>query len=57
MESSNFHMVDVSAKVATTRRARAMGTLRMSGSAFALLKDGNLPKGNALALSEAAWVR
>jgi cyclic pyranopterin monophosphate synthase len=49
-------MADTSAKAVTARRARAVGTLRMGARAFALLKAGRLPKGDAVALAQAAGV-
>lgn len=52
----NLQMIDVGGKAATRRRAVATGTLRMSRSAFALLRDRKLPKGDALALGEVAGV-
>lgn len=53
---SNFHMVDVTAKSPTTRRAEATGIIRMSPSAFALVRDGKLPKGDALSLAEVSGI-
>ncbi|MDE2510450.1 MAG: cyclic pyranopterin monophosphate synthase MoaC, partial [Elusimicrobia bacterium] len=40
-------MADVGAKLPTSRRAGAVGALRMGRKAFALLRDGKLPKGDA----------
>ncbi|MFM8313401.1 MAG: cyclic pyranopterin monophosphate synthase MoaC, partial [Deltaproteobacteria bacterium] len=51
---SNFQMVDVTAKNPTLRRAQAVGAIRMSEKAFALVRDGQLPKGDALKLAEVA---
>ena len=49
-------MADVGAKAVTARRAAAIGSLSMSRRAFALLKAGKLPKGDALAAAELAGV-
>jgi cyclic pyranopterin phosphate synthase len=49
-------MADVGAKAETARRAAAVGSLSMSRRAFALLKAGKLPKGDALAAAELAGV-
>lgn len=53
---SNFHMVDVTGKAPTKRRAEATGTIRMSPAAFALVRDKKLPKGDALVLAEIAGI-
>ena len=49
-------MVDVGGKVPTRRRAVARGSLRMGRGAFRMLSTGRLPKGDALALGEAAGI-
>ncbi len=49
-------MTAVGAKKTTGRRAAAVGTLLMSRKAFRLLKNGRLPKGDALALAQAAGI-
>jgi cyclic pyranopterin phosphate synthase len=49
-------MADVGSKKETARRAAAIGSLSMSRRAFALLKTGRLPKGDALAAAELAGV-
>ncbi len=49
-------MVDVGGKQPTKRRAVAVGALRMSRKAFALLRGRKLPKGDALQLGEVAGV-
>ncbi|HPF25367.1 MAG TPA: bifunctional molybdenum cofactor biosynthesis protein MoaC/MoaB [Steroidobacteraceae bacterium] len=48
-----FHMADVRNKRPTRRRAVAMGELA-AGSAFALIVERRLPKGDALAMAEIA---
>lgn len=52
----NFKMIDVGRKRPTRRRAVACGTIRMSKEAFQAVRDGTLPKGNVLALAEAAGI-
>lgn len=52
----SFEMVDVGEKQPTRRRALARGSLRMGRQAFRLLKEGRLPKGDALSLGEAAGI-
>lgn len=52
----NFKMIDVGRKRPTRRRAVACGTIRMSKDAFQAVRDGTLPKGNVLALAEAAGI-
>lgn len=52
----NFKMIDVGRKRPTRRRAVACGTIFMNAKAFAALRDGTLPKGNVLALAEAAGI-
>ena len=49
-------MADVGLKPPTARRAAAVGTLRMGPRAFALLRAGKLPKGDALAAGELAGI-
>ena len=51
-----IHMADVGAKKVTDRRAAAVGTILMGRKAFTMLKAGRLPKGDALALAQAAGV-
>lgn len=52
----NFKMIDVGRKRPTRRRAVACGTIRMNKEAFQAVRDGTLPKGNVLALAEAAGI-
>lgn len=54
--SSQFHMVDVTAKSPTVRKAEAMGSIRMSPSAFEMVRNRRLPKGDALMLAEVAGI-
>jgi cyclic pyranopterin monophosphate synthase len=53
---SRARMADVGGKRETARKAAAIGSLSMSRRAFALLKAGKLPKGDALAAAELAGV-
>jgi molybdenum cofactor biosynthesis protein MoaC len=50
-------MSDVGPKPATARRASAVGALRMGRRAFALLRAGRLPKGDARALAQVAGIQ
>ena len=52
----NFSMIDVGRKRPTRRRAVACGTVRMNRTAFDAIRNGTLPKGNVLALAEAAGI-
>jgi cyclic pyranopterin phosphate synthase len=50
------HMVDVGAKAATDRTARATGAIRMSADAYALVAANGLRKGDVLAVARVAGV-
>lgn len=50
-------MADVGPKAPTARRAAAVGALRMGRRAFALVRDGRLPKGDALGLAQTAGIQ
>ena len=50
------HMVDVSEKQATTRQAVAEATLETTARVVALVMDGDLPKGDALAVARVAGI-
>ena len=52
----DFKMIDVGRKRPTRRRAIAVGTIYMSAEAFERVKTGTLPKGDVLALAEAAGI-
>lgn len=56
--SANGHarMVDVGAKAVTARTAVAAGEFRVSPSVIAMLRDGELPKGDALATARVAAI-
>ena len=52
----HFKMIDVGRKRPTRRRAVAVGTITMGAEAFDRVKNGTLPKGDVLALAEAAGI-
>lgn len=49
-------MVDVSDKVATVREATAIGTIRMGRTAYDLVAEGAVAKGNVLSIAELAGI-
>jgi len=51
------HMVDVSAKAVTARVASAAGRVLLSPAAVAALRDGTVPKGDALAVARIAGIQ
>lgn len=51
------HMVDVSAKAVTAREASAAGRVLLSGDAVAALREGVVPKGDALAVARIAGIQ
>ncbi len=51
------HMVDVSAKDVTAREASARGRVLLSGAAVSALRDGTVPKGDALAVARIAGLQ
>jgi len=56
-DAGTARMVDVSAKEVTTRTARASGRVLVSAAVVALLRDGSLPKGDALAVARIAGIQ
>lgn len=52
-----FSMADVAAKPVTYRLAMASGKISVGETAFALLRNRTLPKGDALALAEFAGIQ
>ncbi|MEO5981011.1 MAG: cyclic pyranopterin monophosphate synthase MoaC [Pedococcus sp.] len=50
-------MVDVSAKEITAREASAAGRVLLSRNAIGALRDGNVPKGDALAVARIAGIQ
>jgi cyclic pyranopterin phosphate synthase len=55
-ESGAARMVDVSAKDATLREAKAEASVTMSGEALAAIRDGNAPKGDVIAAARIAGI-
>ncbi len=51
------HMVDVSAKPVTTRTASAAGRVLLSAAAVAALREGTVPKGDALSVARIAGIQ
>jgi len=55
-EAGQARMVDVSAKDVSVRTARASGRVLLSAAAVAALRDGQVPKGDALAVARIAGI-
>ncbi|GAB3739177.1 cyclic pyranopterin monophosphate synthase MoaC [Microlunatus parietis] len=55
--SGEARMVDVSDKPVTARSATAAGLVRLSPTAVATLRDGMVPKGDALAVARIAGIQ
>jgi cyclic pyranopterin monophosphate synthase len=55
-ETGAARMVDVSAKAPSVRRAVAAGRVRTTAEVIALLRGGELPKGDALAVARLAGI-
>src|SRR6202012_3297110 len=55
-EAGRARMVDVSAKDVTVRTATATGRVLLSAEAVAALRDGTMPKGDALAVARIAGI-
>jgi len=51
------HMVDVSDKAHTHRKATAKGTIRMSASTFAMISSGGSKKGDVLGIARIAAIQ
>jgi cyclic pyranopterin phosphate synthase len=56
-ERGQARMVDVSAKDVTVRSAQARGKVVLSAPAVAALRDGTVPKGDALAVARIAGLQ
>ena len=56
-EAGRARMVDVSAKDVTVRTARASARVLLSPAAVAALRDGRVPKGDALAVARIAGIQ
>jgi cyclic pyranopterin monophosphate synthase len=55
--AGHARMVDVSAKDVTSRSARATGMVLLSPTAVAALREGTVPKGDALAVARIAAIQ
>jgi cyclic pyranopterin phosphate synthase len=55
--AGHARMVDVSGKDVTARSARASGFVRLSAAAVAALREGTVPKGDALAVARIAAIQ
>ncbi|MGI8949548.1 MAG: cyclic pyranopterin monophosphate synthase MoaC [Ornithinimicrobium sp.] len=51
------HMIDVSAKAVTSRSATARGRVRLSRTALEALREGTVPKGDALGVARIAGIQ
>ncbi|CAB5039282.1 unannotated protein [freshwater metagenome] len=56
-DKGEARMVDVSSKAITVRVARAEGFVAISADVIALLRRGDLPKGDALAVARLAGIQ
>jgi cyclic pyranopterin monophosphate synthase len=56
-DAGEARMVDVTAKDVTSRTATAAATVRLSPEGVAALRDGSLPKGDALAVARIAGIQ
>jgi cyclic pyranopterin monophosphate synthase len=55
--AGHARMVDVSGKEVTARSATATGTVLLSAEAVAALREGTVPKGDALAIARIAGIQ
>ena len=55
-KDNSFHMIDVSSKKETFRRALASGKIFVGEEVFNLIKDEAMPKGDPISLAEVAAV-
>src|SRR5437879_6085871 len=55
-ERGNAHMVDVTDKAETSRRAVARGRVLLAPPTVALLRSGDIPKGDALGTARIAGI-
>lgn len=55
-DDGSAHMVDVSEKAVTARSATAQSMLRTTPDVLALIAEGDLPKGDALAVARIAGI-
>jgi cyclic pyranopterin phosphate synthase len=55
-ESPKIRMVDVGGKKVTVREATARGRVVMKDATFNMVREGNLPKGDALSVAKIAGI-
>jgi cyclic pyranopterin phosphate synthase len=55
-DEGKAHMVDVTDKQETSRRAVARGRVLLAPATIALLREGNVPKGDALGVARVAGI-
>lgn len=56
-QAGEAHMVDVSGKEVSLRTAIASGSVHLSKEAIAALRDGSVPKGDALSVARIAGIQ
>ena len=56
-QAGEAHMIDVSGKEVSLRTAIASGSVRLSKEAIAALRDGSVPKGDALSVARIAGIQ
>jgi cyclic pyranopterin phosphate synthase len=56
-DAGHARMVDVSGKDVTAREARATGRVLLSAAAIAAIREGQVPKGDALAVARIAGIQ
>ena len=56
-QAGEAHMVDVSAKEVSIRTAIASGSVRVSKEVISALRDGSVPKGDALSVARIAGIQ
>jgi cyclic pyranopterin phosphate synthase len=56
-QSGHARMVDVSGKDVTAREARASGRVLLSAAAIEAIREGQVPKGDALAVARIAGIQ
>jgi len=56
-DSNKWSMADISRKQTTHRVAIAGGSIRVGREAFSLIEDGQMPKGDPLAMAEIAGIQ
>ena len=55
-KSPKIRMVDVGSKKITVREAKAKGRMVMKDATFNMVREGNLPKGDALSVAKVAGI-